>query len=102
MSDPVGGGFWGILLIGGPLLLVGVMIYVWLSNRAAVKARGGREGPALGTTNAVEGSPSARPDLARDEARARAGESVESRKHGDGAETRFDAGGGDGGGGGGD
>jgi hypothetical protein len=110
MIEAVGGGFWGILLIGGPLLLLGVMLFVWLSNRAAVKRRGG-EDAALGNTNAVMGSDNARPDLARDEARAKHGESVESRsKHGDGAETRAEtrgdfgdvgsSGGGDGGGGG--
>jgi hypothetical protein len=79
MEGGPGGDFWSVILIGGPALLVAVMIYVWLSNRSAVQKRGGNEGAALGTTNAVEGSPNARPDLARDEARAKAGESVSER-----------------------
>lgn len=96
MDAGLGGGFWGILLIGGPLLLLALMLYGWRSNRAAVKERGG-ERAALGNTNAVEGSTSARPDLARDEARAKRGESVDERlDHGD-AGSGGDGGGGSGG-----
>ena len=84
MDVGLGGGFWGILLIGGPILLLALMLYGWLSNRSAVKRRGS-EDAALGTTNAVEGSPNARPDLAQDEARAKRGESVDDRlDHADG------------------
>ena len=67
MSEP-----WGIVLAIGPLLLLGVILYAWSRNRAAAKDRGEA---ALGTTNAVRGSEDARPDVERDEARARHGDS---------------------------
>lgn len=67
MSEP-----WGIILIVGPLLLLGVMIYAWSRNRAAA---GDRDETALGTTNAVRGSEDARPDVEADEARAQRGDS---------------------------
>lgn len=63
--------FWGIVLIVGPLLLLGVMIYAWSRNRAAASDRGKA---ALGTTNAVRGSEDARPDVEADEARAQQGD----------------------------
>lgn len=70
MSDP-----WGILLILGPLLLLGVMIYAWSRNRAAAKDRGQHdEAAVLGTTNAVVGSDEARPDIEAEVARAEEGE----------------------------
>lgn len=62
---------WGLVLIIGPILLIAVMIWAYLSNRKAAAERGEQ---ALGTTNAVQGSEHARPDLADDVARARAGE----------------------------
>ncbi len=64
--------FWGIVIVIGPILLLGVMIYAWSRNRAAARHRGEA---ALGTTNAVRGSEQARPDVERDEARARQGDS---------------------------
>ncbi len=67
MSEP-----WGIVLILGPLLLLGVMIYAWSRNRAAASDRGEA---ALGTTNAVRGSENARPDVQGDAARAEHGDS---------------------------
>ena len=65
MTDP-----WAILLILGPLLMLGVMVYAWSRNRAARKDGGPA---ALGTTNAVRGSDEARPDL--EAARAEHGDS---------------------------
>ncbi|WP_133365615.1 hypothetical protein [Qipengyuania sediminis] len=62
---------WGIVLILGPILLIGVMIWAWLSNRKAAAERGES---ALGTTNAVQGSENARPDIEAEVDRARAGE----------------------------
>lgn len=64
--------FWGIVLVIGPILLLGMMIYGWIRNRSAARDRGEA---ALGTTNAVRGSEDARPDVERDEARARHGDS---------------------------
>ena len=64
---------WGVVLVLGPLLLLGVMLWAWLGNRKAVKERGAAA--ALGTTNAVEGSENARPDLEREIDRAESGES---------------------------
>lgn len=62
---------WGLVLILGPLLLLGVIVYAWSRNRAAVKDRGEA---ALGTTNAVRGSEDARPDIEAEAARAESGE----------------------------
>lgn len=63
---------WGIVLVVGPILLLGVMLWVWLGNRKAVKERGAAA--ALGTTNAVQGSENARPDLEREIERAESGD----------------------------
>ena len=67
MTEP-----WGLVIIIGPLLLLAVMIFVWVRNRAAGQDRG--EG-TLGQTNAVLGSDAARPDLESDIARADRGDS---------------------------
>lgn len=64
--------FWGIVLIIGPLLLLGMMIYAWSRNRARARDQGEA---ALGTTNAVRGSEDARPDVEADAARAERGDS---------------------------
>ena len=45
----MGGGFWSIILIVGPIVLLGVIVWAWLSNRSAPKStvdraeRGARE-----------------------------------------------------------
>ena len=45
----MGGGFWSIILIGGPIVLLGVIVWLWMSNRNAPKStveraeRGARE-----------------------------------------------------------
>lgn len=99
---------WGVVLIVGPLLLLGAAIFVFLSNRKATPRgpAGQRDTGMVGTTNAVQGSDKARPDLARDEARAKSGESVESRADDAGGSAHdgggSGGGGADGGGGGGD
>ena len=70
----MGEDLWGVVLVLGPIALVSVMIWAWLSNRQAAQTHGEA---ALGTTNAVEGSDKARPDLAQDIARAEAGEKID-------------------------
>ena len=59
-----------VVLILGPIALIGVIIWAWASNRKAARKHGEQ---ALGTTNAVRGSEHARPDLESDIARAEQG-----------------------------
>lgn len=65
MTEP-----WGLVLVIGPIVLLGVIVFVWLSNRAAGQDRGD---PTLGKTNAVRGSEDARPDIESEIARAERG-----------------------------
>lgn len=66
----MGSDLWSVAIILGPIILIGVMIAAYLSNRNAVAKRGEA---ALGTTNAVQGSENARPDLAAEVERAHEG-----------------------------
>lgn len=66
MTEP-----WGFVLIIGPLLLLGVIVYAWSRNRAAGQDRGDA---TLGHTNAVRGSEEARPDIEAEIARAESGD----------------------------
>lgn len=66
MSEP-----WGLVLILGPILLLGVILWAWSRNRAA----GARGQAPLTDINAVRGSEEARPDVEADAARAEHGES---------------------------
>lgn len=70
---------WGLVIILGPLLLIGVIVWVTLSNRKTAAKRGEA---ALGTTNAVQGSEHARPDLDQEVERAREGAEDPNKPHG--------------------
>ena len=68
---------WGLVLIIGPLLLLGVILYAWSRNRAAMPkdAHGDTDtGATVGRTNAVRGSEDARPDIEAEAARAESGD----------------------------